>query len=163
MIFDISSEHVRTILRVYFTVIIILIGWIGDSCCGLRARLSVIRNQHVSMHKMTGWLSGFNLFAFSWKLRAVPGGWIGVIMTIVTLLSLTSDLAVAGLVKSVSVPSRCEFGKGLVISNANTSLVTPSPNGAPVFVSCCFLPLGFISGTRSRSYGTHQGTMLTSS
>ncbi len=84
-------------------------------------------------------------------------------MTIVTLLSLTSDLAVAGLVKSVSVPSRCEFGKGLVISNANTSLVTPSPNGAPVFVSCCFLPLGFISGTRSRSYGTHQGTMLTSS
>jgi hypothetical protein len=42
-------------------------------------------------------------------------------------------------------------------------LVTPSPNGAPVFVSCCFLPLGFISGTRSRSYGTHQGTMLTSS
>lgn len=55
-------------------------------------------------------------------------------MTLVTALALTSDLAVAGLVKSIQVPSRCEFGRGLVINKANGSLLRPSPNGAPVYL-----------------------------
>ena len=36
--------------------------------------------------------------------------------------------------KSVSVPSRCDFGRGLVLDEQNPSLIHPSPNGAPVFV-----------------------------
>lgn len=135
MILDVDSGHVRTILRVYFTVITIFIGFIGNSCCGLRAQLSVVRRQHVALSKMTGWLKGSDLVSFGWKLKALPGGWIGLLMTVVTALALISDLAVAGLVKSIQVPSRCEFGTGLIINKANGSMLNPSPNGAPVFLA----------------------------
>ena len=53
-----------------------------------------------------------------------------------TVLSLLSDLAVSGLVRSVNIPSRCTFGTGLVVPNAPVSLswgAVPN-NGAPYFV-----------------------------
>jgi len=62
--------------------------------------------------------------------HTLPGGWIGLLMMIVTVLSLISDLAVAGLVKAIAVPSRCNFGSGLVINQAKAPMVHPSPNGA---------------------------------
>lgn len=131
---DYSAEHVRTALRAYFTIFALLIGFIGNSCCGLRAQLSIIRRDHVGLANMTGWLKGLDLVKYGWKLRAIPGGWLGLIMFIVTTLSLTSDLAVAGLVRGVQVPRRCLFGQGLVLDQDAGSLYTPSPNGAPVFI-----------------------------
>lgn len=131
---DYSAEHVRTALRAYFTILTLLIGFIGNSCCGLRAKLSVIRHDYVGLGNMTGWLKGFDVLKYAWKLRTLPGGWIGLLMIVVTTLSLISDLAVAGLVKGVQAPRRCTFGQGLVLDESAGTLYTPSPNGAPVYV-----------------------------
>jgi hypothetical protein len=131
---DYSAEHVRTALRAYFTILTLLIGFIGNSCCSLRAQLSIIRSGHVDLGHMTGWLKGLDILKYGWKLRILPGGWLGLLMLIVTILSLTSDLAVAGLVKVVQVPQRCLFGQGLVFDKSAGSLYSPSPNGAPVYV-----------------------------
>jgi hypothetical protein len=108
---DYSPEYVRTALRAYFTVLTILIGFVGNSCCALRAKLSIVRHDHVGLGHMTGWLKGVDVLKYGWKLRTLPGGWLGLIMVVVTTLSLTSDLAVAGLVKGVQVPRRCLFGQ----------------------------------------------------
>jgi hypothetical protein len=80
---------------------------------------------------MTGWLKGSDLLSLGWKLRTIPGGWIGLAMMLVTAVDMISDLAVAGLVKTISVPSRCDFGTGIVIDETSGSILRPSPNGAP--------------------------------
>lgn len=131
---DYNAELVRTALRAYFTILTLLIGFIGNSCCGLRAKLSIVRNDHVGLSHMTGWLKGLDIIKYGYKLRTTPGGWLGLIMLIVTSLSLTSDLAVAGLVQGVQVPRRCTFGLGLILDESSGSLESPSPNGAPTFV-----------------------------
>ena len=133
---DFNSEHARTILRAYFTIITLYVGFLGNSCCGLRAQLRIVRKDNVSLSHMTGWLKGFDLAKFAWKLKKLPGGWIGFLMVIVTCLSLTSDLAVAGLVQSVLVPRRCWFGNGLVLNyTSSTSSKFPSFNGAPATIA----------------------------
>jgi hypothetical protein len=80
---DYSPEHVRTALRAYFTILTLLIGFIGNSCCCLRAKLSVVRRDHVGLAHMTGWLKGLDVLKYGWKLRALPGGWLGLLMLIV--------------------------------------------------------------------------------
>jgi hypothetical protein len=131
---DYSAEHIRTALRAYFTIFALLIGFIGNSCSSLLARLSIVRDDHVPLGYMTGWLPGMYLITYGWKLRTLPGGWLGLLMIIVTALSWISDLAVAGLVKGVQVPQRCQFGQGLVLNASSSVLTSPSPNGAPVYV-----------------------------
>ena len=95
-----------------------------------------MRKENVILSDMTGWLKGFDLAKYTWKLRKLPGGWVGLLMVVVTTLSLTSDLAVAGLVQSVLVPRRCFFGTGLVLNyTSTTSSMYPSFNGAPALIA----------------------------
>jgi hypothetical protein len=58
-------------------------------------------------------------------------------MFVCTILSLVSDLAVSGLVRTVTVPSRCPFGTGLVVPHAysNSSPLFVANNGAAYSVA----------------------------
>jgi len=70
-------------------------------------------------------------------IRRLPGGsWFGMLMFVCTFLSLVSDIAVSGLVKTVTVPSRCLFGTGLVVPDSNSSISSvPPDNGATYSVA----------------------------
>lgn len=104
-----DGSDVRLGLRVYFTLILILIGFIGDWCCALRVRLRLHRLQVVELPQMTGWLSGSRFAYAVASLRAAPAGWLSLVMLLVTVLGFVSDLAVSGLVVSTQVVDRCHF------------------------------------------------------
>lgn len=107
--FDAPAAYVRLALRIFFTVTLILIGFIGDQCCAMRVRVKIARKDKVAIPQMTGWLSGFGAAQAFWCLRTAPAGWLGYLMLITSLLWLASDLAVSGLVVTVQVPARCPF------------------------------------------------------
>lgn len=128
------SEYVRLALRAYFTVFFLLLGLIGDQCCSCRVKLRLMKERTVPINLMTGWLSGFIPIWTLKTLRKLPGGWLGVIMILSSVLALVSDLAVSGLVKTVQVPSRCPFGTGLIIPTTPfVPLTGPPNNGAPYY------------------------------
>ena len=57
-------------------------------------------------------------------------------MFVSTVLSQISDLAVTGLVQTVTVPSRCPFGTGLVVPDFNSPIdPIPASNGATYSVA----------------------------
>jgi hypothetical protein len=106
---DAPAAYIRLTLRIYFTIALLLIGFIGDQCCAMRVRLKIARNRQVAIPQMTGWLSGLGTAQAFWSFRTAPAGWLGYLMLITSLLWLASDLAVSGLVTTVEIPGRCPF------------------------------------------------------
>jgi hypothetical protein len=109
VIIDAPAAYIRLTLRIYFTVVLLLIGFIGDQCCAMRVRLNIARDQQVTIPQMTGWLSGLGTVRAFWSFRTAPAGWLGYLMLMTSLLSLWGDLVVSGLVTSVQLPRRCAF------------------------------------------------------
>ena len=100
---DAASFEVRIALRAYFTIVLLVIGFIGNRCCAARVRLRLHRRQIVELRQMTGWLTGSALASAVATLRASPVGWLGGIMLIVAILGIVCDLAVSGLVVATQV------------------------------------------------------------
>ena len=138
LLLTISSSYLRIGFRIYFTFAFFLIGFLGDKCLASRNQRSLAVRKSVSLTSMTGWLTDMTLLKAIIGFRRLPGGpWFGMFMIVCTALSLISDFAVTGLVRTVTVPSRCPFGTGLVIPNSSTTLdwsVVPN-NGAPYLVA----------------------------
>jgi hypothetical protein len=133
---DLSSAYVRIALRAYFTVFLLLLGFLGDRCCAKRVKLRLYRHQNVGISQMTGWLSGIDA-AMAWvTMRVSAAGWIGPVMILASLLSIVCDLAVSGLVVGVEVVSRCPFiTTGMYTAIANTPLParTYVTNAGPLY------------------------------
>jgi hypothetical protein len=108
----ISPGYVRLILRVYFIVVMAGIAWLAEKILQSRAKLQVIRTRSVPVHRVLGWMQGFDLIKAVWSLRQLPGGKIGYLaMVVIFALSKLTDLITTTLVQQVSVQSRCDFGK----------------------------------------------------
>ena len=92
-------------MRVYWTTLFFLIPLVGGQICRLRAR-RLLGKEGASLAVMTGWPS-FSLVA-EWliRLRQLPGGWIGALVVLTTILSSASGLA---------FPTRCQFNEGVVL------------------------------------------------
>jgi len=128
----------RIALRVYFISALFLLGTIGRQCCKLAAKVDLLQGQTVSINRMTGWLQARDVTIVLWKLRRLPGGvWLGLMMIITSILTLTADLAVTGLVKPVNLPALCPFTSGLVLdwSTDVETFSAPPPNGYPALVA----------------------------
>lgn len=139
----IASWIVRIILRVYFIAALIFICAVGDKCLHLKARVRLLRGEDVGVtgkdpHHiqgfaplltgqlgMVGWLRGLEPFTATARLRALPGGWIGVLMILAGLLGIASDLS-TNLISSASRGSRCDFDAGIILSAQDSSFY-PSP------------------------------------
>ena len=120
LLFDYPSSYVRLVLRIYFTVLLLALAFLGRRCCAQRVRLRLYRRRSVNIRQMTGWLNGSDAaFAFL-SFRASPAGWLGGMMIVASLLAIICDLAVSGLVVTVNVVSRCSFN----ISEPYTALST---------------------------------------
>jgi hypothetical protein len=73
-LFDIPSAHVHLALRAYFTVLLPLLGFIGDRCCAKGAKLRLYHHQRINITQMTGWLKGLSAAAALLSLRRSPAG-----------------------------------------------------------------------------------------
>ena len=143
LLLAIESSYVRIGFRIYFTIGFILTGFLANISLARRNRRIVANGSQVPLTAMTGWLSNVPLLTAIWSLRRLPGGvWLGSLMIVCTTLSYLSDLAVSGLVRTVTVAGRCPFGKGLVVASSLADLPGVTPlwnvppnNGAPYFVS----------------------------
>ncbi|KAE9362942.1 hypothetical protein N431DRAFT_489904 [Stipitochalara longipes BDJ] len=128
----------RIVLRVYFISTLFLLGAIGRQCCKLAAKVDLLQGQTVSINRMTGWLQARDVAIVLWKLRRLPGGaWLGLMMIITSILTLTADLAVTGLVKPVNLPDLCPFTDGLILdwSSDVETFYAPPPNGYPALIA----------------------------
>jgi len=112
---DTESPKLRTWLRAYFTVLFVAFAPIANKVCAKRAQLKFHRNQTIRVRYLTGWLSVWQTLEYWYRLRGLPGGWFGLLMILVAALTILSDLAVSGLVRTVTVPSRCSFISGVVL------------------------------------------------
>jgi hypothetical protein len=128
LLFDYPSAYVRLALRAYFTVLLLLLAFLGDQCCGKRVKLRLYYRRFVSVRQMTGWLHGWGAASALVSFRGSPAGWLGIVMLLASLLGIICDLAVSGLVVTVDVVSRCPFnttGKYTALSDAHP----PNPVG----------------------------------
>jgi hypothetical protein len=137
ILFDIDSSYLRIAFRIYFTLAFLLIGFLADKCLAERNQRRLVDRKSIPMTYMTGWLTNVSLLKATMGFRRLPGGnWFGMFMFACTILSLLSDLAVTGLVRSVTVPSRCLFGTGLVVPDSNSSIgLFAANNGAAYSVA----------------------------
>jgi hypothetical protein len=137
MLWPLDSNVLRVVLRIYFITIITLLGLIGSECCKCAAKVDLLRGKNVKLNRMTGWLRPIDILSCIWRLKRLPGGlWLGIVMIITTLLSLTADLTVALLVVPVLTPGQCLFTIGLVMDWQTTEgFVAPPPNGYPALIA----------------------------
>jgi hypothetical protein len=137
ILLDIDSSHLRIALRIYFTLAFLLIGFLADRYLANRNQRRLLARKSIPLDYMTGWLTNMSLLKAMMGFRRLPGGsWFGMFMFVCTILSLVSDLAVTGLVRAVTVPSRCLFGTGLVVPQADSnSSVFAANNGAAYSVA----------------------------
>lgn len=135
---SIAAGWLRAILRAYFTLAFLLIGFLGTRCLSYRSQRSISSQKQIPVTEMTGWLSGLTLLdaikSFHGKF---PGGYLfGTYMLLCSLFNLISDLAVSGFVQNVTIAGRCNFDTGLVIPSTFQSdgwWSVPPNNGAPYF------------------------------
>jgi hypothetical protein len=94
-----TSAHVRLALRIYFNVILLLLGLIGDQCCKKRSHLLLLRKRSLEMTQTTGWLRGTSAAYDLYSIRRSPAGWLGYVMILAGIFWLIADLVVSGLVR----------------------------------------------------------------
>jgi len=126
---------VRIAFRAYFTVLLLLVSVLGNSCCALRARLDLARHGNISVVKLTGWLDWSRALLFNWSFRSNALGFVGMVMVFTSLLSKASDLVVSGLVNSVMIETRCPFNTStdfLVLASEyyGVDYSAPDPEGS---------------------------------
>ena len=126
LLLDYPSARVRLVLRVYFTAVLAVLAVIGDRCCNNRVKISLLRKSAVSVGSMTGWLRGPATAKATIMLRTLPSRWHGLLMLLAAALSLTTDLAVSGLVTTITATGQCSFSL-----NGTYSVMLPS---APYFI-----------------------------
>lgn len=135
---EVDAGFLRIALRVYFIITLFLLGTIGRQCCKLSAKVDLLQGETVSINRMTGWLQARDVAVVVWQLRQLPGGvWLGLMMIITSILTLTSDLAVTGLVKPITLPGLCPFTLGLVLNwdSGVETFYAPPANGYPALIA----------------------------
>jgi hypothetical protein len=137
MLTYIDNSFLRLALRIYFIGTLTLLGLIGSQCCKLAANLDLLNGHSVRLHRMTGWLQARDVVACLWKLRRLPGGlWLGLMMVIASILTLTADLAVALLVHQTEQQGLCDFDTGLVVDWIDPeTFIAPPPNGYAALIA----------------------------
>ncbi|MCJ1224814.1 hypothetical protein MMC12_001459 [Toensbergia leucococca] len=113
---DIDTANLRTILTVYFVAFSNLISFVGGKClikANIRRATSLRR---VPIYRTTSWLSAMSIGEYVFKTRCLPGGSMGLLMLLSTIIAPLSHLLVSKFVTTVYKPGQCSFGSGLVIA-----------------------------------------------
>jgi hypothetical protein len=130
-----ASGIVRIVLKIYFTVLLLLVAILGNSLCALRARWQLARDGQIPLVKLTSWLNWSQALLLTWSLRSNALGFFGIVMVFTGILSKASDLVVLGLVNEVMIETRCPFNTStdfLVLASEyyRKSYSSPDPEGS---------------------------------
>ena len=135
LLVDFSSTLVRLFFRFYFSVVVLATNAVGSKCSKSLVKYGLQQSKEVPLPSMTGWLQSTQIFSATWKMRSLPGSWLGPIMMLVVLLGLASDF-VTTTITSINVQGHCRFGTGLVLSVLPVQTqISPPHNGAPYIVA----------------------------
>lgn len=122
-----SDGSIRTLFKTYFLIFLILIAVIGNYACQLHVRYRLFRGQAVPLTSTTGWVHGPGFIKMLVQLRKLPGGWLGWLMLLATVIDIIGEFGVAKTVTKVSRASSTIIPQGMVVM-ANTSTTHPSTN-----------------------------------
>ena len=86
---------IRIIFKTYFIVMLIFIGLIGNRCCRLLVKHKLLKNHIVLLTSTTGWIQGPPYIKIFWQLRKMPGGGLGWLMLLATILDLVGEYSVS--------------------------------------------------------------------
>jgi hypothetical protein len=114
--FQVESSHLRVGLRVYCTLLFLVLAFVGDRCCANRAMIRLSQKSSLPISMMTGWLNAISAVRMWIAQKRLPAGFFGIVMIAAELMDIGSDLLVSGLVKPIQIPSRCPFGQGIVLT-----------------------------------------------
>lgn len=109
LLLNIPSSHLRVALRIYFSILLFLVAFIGSRCCALRVKLKLLQGRSIKVTEMTGWLTMSEAFKTIGLTRSYSLGWMGLAMILTGALATIADLVVSGLVVTENVSSRCTF------------------------------------------------------
>ncbi|KAG0645099.1 hypothetical protein D0Z07_9072 [Hyphodiscus hymeniophilus] len=135
---DITASRMRSSDPPHSIGTLTLIGLIGSQCCKCAAKLDLLHGRTVNLHRMTGWLRPSDIATCIWKLRRLPGGLgLGLMMVVVSLVTLTADLAVNILVYPRPQQGFCGFDYGLVMNwtIGEEQFIQPPPNSYPARIA----------------------------
>jgi hypothetical protein len=138
MFSNLPSGSLRVAFRVYFLVVLALLGLVSQQCSKYAVKLRLTQGKPVGLSRMTGWVRLRDFAVIFFKLHRLPAGaWLGTIMLFASIFSLVADLAVTLLVTNKQVITRCDFGTGLITSPPQTTdnWVFPPPLGYPALVA----------------------------
>jgi hypothetical protein len=124
LIYEVDSGKLRIGLRIYLTAIFLIISFVGNQCCRYRAMLRLLQQRSAEVPLFTGWLSGTSILQVWYKLGRPPASFMAYFMVLAALANFAGDVLVSGLVKTVQVPSRCQFGAGVVIPQKATDYIS---------------------------------------
>ena len=136
LLVDYDSTLVRLFFRLYFSVVVLATNAVGTRCSKAVVNYRLQQSKEVPLPRMTGWLQSAQVFTATWRMRSLPGSWLGLMTMLVVLLGLASDF-VTTTVASISVQGHCTFGTGLVLGvpPSDQPLAIPPHNGAPYVVA----------------------------
>jgi hypothetical protein len=136
LIYDVDSGKLRIGLRIYLTAIFLIISFAGNKCCRYRSVIRLLQRKPTPLPLFTGWLSGTSVSSVWYKLGGPPAGFMAYFMVLAALANFAGDVLVSGLVKTIQVPGRCQFGVGVVIpQNATNFMSEPEYNQLPVLMA----------------------------
>lgn len=121
----ITDGGVRVVFKAYFIILLVCIAIVGNYCCELNARLRLLRGRRVPLTSTVGWIHGPSFFMVFWFLRSIPGGWLGFLMLLTTILDLVGEFGVAKTVRTVPRISTKYHPNGMIL---NGTSITPQPN-----------------------------------
>lgn len=121
----ITDGGVRVVFKAYFIILLFLIAVVGNYCCQLNARFRLLRGRRVPLTSTVGWIQGPAFLTTFWFLRSIPGGKLGLLMLLTTILDLVGEFGVAKTVRTVPRLSTKYHPSGMILSSSTT---TSSPN-----------------------------------
>jgi len=124
----ISDGAIRVLFRVYFIIVMIFIGVVGSWCCHLHVRHRLLSGRTVPLTATAGWVQGPVFAKIFLQLRRIPGGWLGWLMLLATLLDLTGEFGVAKTVTMIWRPSTSTWYQGMIVDKNQEFHLYPDIN-----------------------------------
>lgn len=118
---------IRAVFKIYLLIIIIIIVVVGNKCLALWVKHKLLRGKTVYVTDTTGWLHGPPLAKAAFDVRKLPGGWLGWLMLLVTILDQVGEYGVAITVKAQLRTTTKVFEQGGLM---NPDTLTSSPSAS---------------------------------
>lgn len=122
----IALKDVKNILTAVFSVLNLLIAFLGGRLITRQAHRRILNHRAVPVTEMLPWLSLTSSLEYMWSTRKPPGGWLGSVMVVSGIFSVMSHYFVNSFVDASTESTMCTFESGLLTTSSSDALI-PDP------------------------------------